>query len=185
MFFKKMLPAVLVALSAQSSLFGFTIINQTNSEKVLVIQEAYRPNNDPGKYPLPLGFSPYEVAIPPNSIYTFSLRERCPVLLVSVVMTKVVKKDDGECTSTSRSTTCYEPYSYQGKFETDITDDWGIVIYKPITNQKPIPFYDPYYAHRTFQARQNLQQGYGIKCLHPGLLEKVTSLEELPEELTN
>jgi hypothetical protein len=101
-----------------------------------------------------------------------------------MVTTKGVKKKGRKKVRTSTKTTCYEPYSYQGSYETHITDDWGLVIHKPIENQKPGSFFDPDYARKSYIARQNLEQGYGIKCLHPKLLEKITSLAELPEELT-
>jgi hypothetical protein len=187
MFLKRIVPTILVAFSTQSSLFGFEIFNLTNSEKVLQLQEAYRPQADkPGNLaaPIPVGYSPYEVSIPANSMHTFRLREPCSVLLVSMVTTKTTIKGHSETVSTSTATTCYEPYSYQGSYETHITDDWGLVIHKPIENQKPGSFFDPDYAHKSYIARRNLEQGYGIKCLHPRLVEKITSLEELPEELT-
>lgn len=187
MFFKKILPTMLVALSAQGSLFGFDIFNLTNSEKVLQIQEAYRPEADqPGNLAtaIPIGYEPYEVSIPANSIHAFHLRESCSVLLVSVVATKVIKQGGNETVSTRTSTTCYEPYSYQGSDETLITDDWGIVVHKPIANQKPMSAFDPDYAYKSYIALRNSEQGYGIKCLHPNLVKKITSLEELPEELT-
>lgn len=176
-----------MAISTQGSLFGFDIFNLTNSEKVLQLQEAHRPQADkPGNLaaPIPVGYSPYEVSIPANSMHTFRLREPCSVLLVSVVTTKTVKKGDSETVSTSTMTTCYEPYSYQGRYETHITDDWGLVIHKPIENQNPVSFFDPDYARKSYIAQRNLEQGYGIKCLHPKLLEEITSLEELSEELT-
>jgi len=187
MFLTRIVPTILMALSTQSSLLGFDIFNLTNSEKVLQLQEAYRPQAEKRgnlAAPISMGYSPYEVTIPANSMQTFRLREDCSVLLVSVVTTKTVKKGDSESVSTSIMTTCYEPYSYQGSYERHITDDWGLVIHQPIENQKPGSFFDPDYAYKSFIARRNLEQGYGIKCLHPRLLEKITSLEELPEELT-
>ena len=187
MFLKRIVPTILVVLSTQSSVFGFEIFNLTNSEKILRLQEAYRPQADkPGNLaaPIPVGYSPYEVSIPANSMHTFRLRESCSVLLVSMVTNKTTKEGHSETVSTSTATTCYEPYSYQGSYETHITDDWGLVIHKPIENQKPGSFFDLDYAHKSYIARQNLERGYGIKCLHPRLVEKMTSLEVLPEELT-
>src|SRR5690348_9768528 len=104
MFLKRIVPTILVALSTQSSLFGFEIFNLTNSEKVLQLQEAYRPQADkPGNLaaPIPVGYSPYEVSIPANSMHTFRLREPCSVLLVSMVTTKTTKKGHSETVSTS------------------------------------------------------------------------------------
>ena len=187
MIFKKIVPALLVALSIQASLFGFDIFNLTSSEKVLKIQEAYRPESDKSgnlAAPTPIGDDPYEVTIPGNSLHTFRLRESCTVLLVSVVTTKTIKKGDIEMVSTRAATTCYEPYDDEDNHQTHITDHWGIVIHKPIENQKPVSFFDRDYAYKNFIAQRNLAQGYGIKCLHPNLLKKITSLEELPAELT-
>lgn len=187
MVLKKIVLVLLLAFGSQTSLFAFDIFNLTSSEKVLELQEAYRPQADkPGNLaaPIPLGYSPSRVSIPANSMHTFRLREPCSVLLVSMVTTTTVTQGDEETVSTSTTTTCYEPYSYQGSYETHITDGWGLVIHKPIENQKPVSFFDTDYARRSFLARRNLEQGYGIKCLHPRLLEKITSLEELPEELT-
>lgn len=186
MFAKKMITAVLLMFSVQGQVFGFVICNLTDSEKVLEIQEAYRPRSDkPGNLasPIPLDYSSYEVSVPAHSSHVFSLREPCSVLLVSVITTKTIKEDDHETVTKSKSTTCYTPYSYQGLSQTHITDDWGLVIHKPIPSQRLGSPFDRDYAYRMFTARQNLAQGYGIKCLHPNLLETITSLEDLPEEL--
>lgn len=201
MFSKKILPALCLAVSAHGALFGFTIINQTDTERVVQIQEAYRPESKTSgtlATPVPFFESPNEMTIPPHSVHTFSLRKSCPVVLVSLVTTEVVQECDNEkcesdecdCEKSDHElvhtrTTCYGSYNYRGRIEPDITDEWGIVIHKPILNQKPAFFLDPDYFLKSYLAKQNLEQGYGIKCLHPALLEKVSSLEELPEELTN
>jgi hypothetical protein len=78
---------------------------------------------------------------------------------------------------------CYEPYSYQGMKEDFVTDDWGLVIHKPMPLPKPRSFLDPDYLNQSFVERMNKERGYGIKCLHPKLLEKVSSFDELPEEV--
>jgi hypothetical protein len=180
---KKILPSVLSALCLHGSAFGFTIINQTDSEKVLEIQEAYRPESDqPGNraFPEPLQEKAHEITIPAHSKATVNLREPCPVLLVGVVTT------EGEfiLSKTSTTTRCYEPYGYKGSDETLLTDEWGIVIHKPLGVPKHVPFSNVTEQFRkAYIAKQNLEQGYGIKCLHPKMLEQVTSLEELPEEL--
>lgn len=183
MVLKKILPSVLAVLSFHGSVFGFTIINQTDSEKVLKLQEAYRPESDqPGNraFPEPLREESHEISIPAHSKATVNLTEPCPVLLVGVVTTKggfILSRTDTK-------TTCYEPYGYQGSDETLLTDEWGIVIHKPIGFPKHVSFSNISERVRKVNlAKKNLEQGYGIKCLHPKLLEQVTSLEELPEEL--
>ncbi len=184
-FLKRMIPTVLATLSAHSSLLGFDIINLTDSEKVVQIQEAYRPQNDKSGNlgaPIPIGYRPYEVSIPANSIHTFPLRESCPILLVSMITSEKVKKGHQQTVTTSTTTTCYEPYDYQNSYQTRITNEWGIVIHKPI--ERSVSFSDPDYGFKSYIDQRNLERGYGIKCLHPKLLEKTISLKELPEELT-
>ena len=180
MFFKKVILSIFATLCLHGSAFCFTIINQTNSERVLRIQEAYRPQADkPGNlaYPVPFDPNPHEISIPANSAHIFHLREPCTVLLVDVVTiekTFTNTTTNTTNTTTNTATTCYGPYGYQGSNETLLTDEWGLIIHKPIENQT-----------KSFFDRYNIKQDYGIKCLHPKLLEKVTSLEELPEELMN
>ena len=180
---KKIVPSLLTVLCFHGSVFGFTIINQTDSEKVLEIQEAYRPqSNEPGNraFPEPLGEKAHELTIPAHSKATVNLTEPCPVLLVGVVTT-----EGGFIASkTSTTTRAYEPYAHNGIDEPLLTDEWGIVIHKPLG----IPKHEPSSTARerfrkAYIAKQNLEQGYGIKCLHPKMLELVTSLDELPEEL--
>lgn len=97
----------------------------------------------------------------------------------------ILTKSEGGMTTTSKMTTCYEPYDYDGVNESDpveepnLTDKWGLVIHKPIVGRQfaANDFYGRY------RAEQNIKQGYGIKCLHPKYLAKVTSLTELPKEL--
>jgi hypothetical protein len=180
---KKILPSVLAVLCFHGSAFSFTIINQTDSEKVLQLQEAYRPESDqPGNrsFPEPLREESHEITIPAHSKATIDLTEPCPVLLVGVVTT-----EGGFILSTTNTmTTCYEPYGYKGSDETLLTDEWGIVIHKPLEIPKHVPFSNVTEQFRkAYTAQRSIEQGYGIKCLHPKLLEQVTSLEELPEEL--
>jgi hypothetical protein len=80
---------------------------------------------------------------------------------------------------------CYEPYDYDGENETLLTDDWGIVIHKPMIQENLDSPFDPNYIYRVYMNQKSKEDGYGIKCLHPKLLEKITSLEDLTEELLN
>ena len=184
MLFKKIVPSLLAMLCFHGSAFGFTIINQTDSDKVLEIQEAYRPESDqPGKvpFPEPLRGEAHKISIPAHSSSTINLTEPCPVLLVSVVTMEV---SWGVLTKTNKVTTCYEPYGLDDKDETLLTDDWGIVIHKPFAvSTRPSGSNYGEYFRKKYIAENNLKQGYGIKCLHPQYLEQVTSLEEFPEEL--
>ncbi|HEY5259064.1 MAG TPA: hypothetical protein VIJ46_00325 [Rhabdochlamydiaceae bacterium] len=184
---KKILFSSVALLSLQGSAFGLTIINQTDAEKILQVQEAKRPPADKSgnvEFPASIGCEPYEIAVPAHSAVMMELREACPVLLIGVVTTEVTMDADGEIESTSTSTTCYEPYGYQGQEETHFSDDWGIVIHKPLPMPQIRGGFDSSYFSKLYFAKRNLEQGYGIKCVHPILLGKVTSLEELPEELT-
>jgi hypothetical protein len=184
---KKVLLSSLALMTLQGSAFALMIINQTDYEKVVQVQEAKRPLADkPGNMasPVSIGYKPYEITLPAHSAVMMQLREACPVLLVGVVTTKVTADAKGERRSTSTTKTVYEPYGYQGQEETNFSDDWGFVIHKPLPMPQFRGAFDSSYSSKLFFARRNLEQGYGIKCVHPLLLEKITSLDELPEELT-
>lgn len=176
--FNKLILAFIVGLSSLSqSVFAITIINQTDSDKVIKIEEAYRPTSDkPGDLavPISLGYPSEKIKIPPHSLQTIPLKTTAPVLLVTVIS----KKKDSKKTKTIESTTCYEPYDFQDQQEEYFTDDWGFVIHKPIEG-KYSPFSNPNY----WDIEMAQKEGYGIKCFHPLLLTKITSLEELPEDL--
>jgi hypothetical protein len=180
---KKVLSSILAALCFHGSVFGFTIINQTDTDKVLEIQEAYRPGSDqPGNvpFPKPLREEAHKISIPAHSSASIHLTE-CPDLLVSVVTTEV---SWGVLTKTDKVTTCYEPYGLGDKAANLLTDDWGIVIHKPFAvPTRPSGSDYGEYFRKKYIAENNLKQGYGIKCLHPQYLEQVASLEDLPEEL--
>lgn len=164
-------------LCLSQSMFAITIINQTDSDKTIKIEEAYRPAPEkPGDLdnPISLGCQPEKITILAHSIQTIPLKTTPPILLVTVIN----KKKNGKKTTTTEQTTCYEPYDFKDQREEYFNDDWGLVIHKPIEG-KHLPFSDPNY----WDLETVKRQGYGIKCLHPLLLVKVTSLEELPEEL--
>lgn len=175
---KKLISTLLIGVFGLSqSAFAVTIINQTDSDKVIKIQEAYRPDPDkPGDLaaPISFGYPSEEIKIAALSIQTIPLRTNSPVLLVTIISQK---KDDKKSTTTE-ITTCYEPYVFQDQQEEYFTDDWGFVIHKPIEG-KYLPFSNPNY----WDLEMAKKQGYGIKCFHPLLLVKITSLEELPEDL--
>lgn len=168
---KKILCAGLGVFGLFQSLSAITVINQTDTEKVIQIVEAYRP--EPGKFPAALlKEDPEAVTVAPHSIQTIPLRTQTALLLVSITTTK--KTEEG--VTTDKVTTCYAPCKHGNQKAEFFSDDWGFVIHKPVV-KKSAGVMD----HFNFvQAKKN---GYGIKCFDPLLLSKVTSLEELPEEL--
>ncbi len=167
-------------LVLSSSTACLTIINQTSTEKVLRLQEAFRPEpqkNQTLAQPKPLFEEPLAITIPASSIAEITLREDCPVLLCTVVsQTKKLEETD-EVTYTSKITTCYEPYDY-GWFsaEKNLTNEWGLVFHEPYTYSKN------HGLSGIYKTKRDADQGYGIKCLHPELLKK-TTVKELPEEI--
>jgi hypothetical protein len=176
--FNKVILAFIVGIFGLSQpVFAITIINQTDSDKIIKIEEAYRPASDkPGDLaaPISLGYRSEKIKIPAHSIQTIPLKATAPVLLVTVIS----KKKDDKKTTTTENTTCYEPYDFQDQQEEYFTDDWGFVIHKPIEGK-----YLPFSNRNYWDLEMAKKQGYGIKCFHPLLLVKVTSLEELPEDL--
>lgn len=169
---KKILIACLGVLALSQSLSAITIINQTDVERTIQIEEAYRPAPDQAgetKSPVPLlKESPKAVKIAAHSMQSIPLRTEATVLLVHVTEKTRAKKK----VTTTKSTTCYEASSYQVYPDDEnrvvtFTDEWGFVIHKPTSRCG-------YWTQ---------QQGYGIMCFTPSLLAEVTSLDELPEEL--
>ncbi len=176
-FFKTSCKA-LVTFGFFQSVFAITIINQTNSDKIIKIEEAYRPtSNKPENLaaPIPLDYDFKEIKVSAHSTQTIPLKTNSSVLLVTVISEK---QDSDNTVIRTESKTCYEPYDFQGYREKYFTDDWGFVIHKPIEGQHLSPSNPNYWS-----LRRAKNQGYGIKCLHPVLLTKITSLEELPEDL--
>ncbi len=153
---------------------AFTIINQTDASKVIEIQEAYRPApKEPGELcaPQSLGYCCKKTTLSPYSSLDVTLKHNPSVLLVSII----TEKKKGRKITTTKETTCYEHYDYLGQYVENFDDNWGLVIHKPI-DLKNSDFLSDYWN------RINQERGYGIKCLHPQLLTKFTSAEELPEE---
>jgi|GEM_PF-2490646 len=177
--FRKLLLAL--AALVHSSTFAFTIINQTDSKKIITLKESYRPQCDiPGNLerPIPLGYKVLKVIVPAKSSQVVFLREPCGVILMGI--TTKEKKKNGEKT-TCHWETCYEPYSYNGQNEQLITDEWGIVIHEPF--EQTLSLFDPNYSDKSYFLNKAMEQGYGIKCLHPKILEKINSFDSIPDEL--
>jgi len=170
---KKVMTLISVLLVTSQTVMAFTIINQTELKKSLKLEEAKRPKE--GAMPVAIGKGPHIIEVPPKSIRTIELSEPCPVLLLHTTTT--TKKQDKTVTSTS--TTCYEPYDYGNQKEKFITNDWGIVIHKPLT-RKGVVSRDRFAEE--FTRSQNLRNGYGVKILHPKFLVQ-TSVDQLPAEL--
>lgn len=187
MFYKKICTLIIfmIVFFQSQSIFAFTIINQTDSEKILKIQEAYRPVSEGNlNAPVPIGHLPHEITVPSKSVYYLDLVEPCPVLLVGVkTIVEEMETDTGRFCRTTTTTTCYEPYECGDQKESLINDGWGLVIHNPILNPNLGNSFSPNYFVKKHQWEQTKKQGYGIKCLHPKLLEKVNSLDELPEDL--
>lgn len=164
-------------LSFSQSLFAITIINQTDSAKTIRLEEVYRPTADKHgdlAAPIPFGNSSTKITIAPHAMQKIPLKNAPRVLLFTVISSK--KK--GKKTKTTEVTTCYEPYDYDDHQEC-FNDDWGFVIHKPLDGFV-LPFTD-FLQQMKYENEQ--KQGYGIKCLHPLLMIKVTSLKEFPEDL--
>jgi len=163
-------------LGFSQSIFAFTIINQTDSEKVIRIQEAFRPHSDrPGNLaaPIPFGVPARQITIAPHCREIILLQSTPTVLLVTII----TKKKNGRRTKTIEETTCHETFPFQDRFEDEFNDDWGLVIHKPI-REDCFPFFNDRWI-----LRRELEQGFGIRCLHPLLLGTITSMEELSEEV--
>ena len=196
MFYKKLFTALIITLiSTTQPIFAFTIINQTDLKKVLIIEEALERKEVIRKGAHvqttteveSLGHPPHKITILPKTIVHFDLKEPCTDLIVGV-KTVTVKKGKGKKTkNTITSSTAYGVYDYQeDQPETHITNAWGLVIHNPLPmpNVDNLDYFDFFERMNVKRAWENTkEQGYGIKCLHPKLLEKVTSLDELPAEL--
>lgn len=172
--FNRLILLILVGLFGSSqSAFAITIISQTDSEKEVEIEEAYRPASDkPGSLvsAKSFGYPSKKITIAAHSVGTIPLSTTSPLLLVRVLNKT---KNSREMRESS-----FESYDFEDQQADEFNDDWGFVIHKPIVG-KSLSFFDPNYW--TFEYAK--QRGYGIKCLHPLLLFQVTSLEELPEDL--
>ncbi len=171
-----------IASVSTCHIYSFTIVNQTDEKKTISIEEAYRPKSEDPRQklaPVSLGHSPIDLTIEPKSAMEFDLRESCSVLLVNV--TSVQKSSNSHMTSTSsvKRQTCYEPYNHQGENYHQFTDDWGLLFYQP----EDLPEISKRDIHAYFTRRAALEQGYGIKCLHPIFLESVSPSGSLPEVL--
>lgn len=153
------------AVGFTQSLSAFTVINQTDKDRVLTLQEAYRPEAEmPGNLerPIALNSTPIRVVVPAKSAIITDIAP-CTVLLVN--MKEIVRR--GKKNVSAMSLSCYEPYSLNQFPVDEITDDWGLVIHDPIPTAWSLPWEKP----------------YGIKLVHPELLEKIDSLDVLPVEL--
>ncbi len=90
-----------------------------------------------------------------------------PVLLVTIV----TKDKTEDVCAIGHEYFCYEPYDYENQREEFFHDGWGLVIHNRLESTD-------YLLSRRFNCWT-----YGIKCLHPLLLKKVSLFGELPEEL--
>jgi len=162
----------------------FAVINQTTTDKNLEIFEAQRPTSDKPtelKWPEPLNpKKPHTLKVPAKSKALCSIQP-CSVILVSVVTTTKQRNGLKKSTTTSKTTTCYEPYNCDVTKDANgakIDNNWGLVIHNPLPAKANDDWMTRYHKGKQTEC------GYGIKCLHPKDLEKVTSLDELPQELT-
>lgn len=175
--------ALVALFLAENAANAFTVMNQTDAEKMLIIREAKFVQTSSGSEVQPLDKPPHEMTIPPKQIYTFDLTESCTNLLISVVSFQERVIDNKVVGTQSTTTMAYAPYNYQGLKSTHITNEWGVVVHNPT----PMPDFGDWrstqYYSKKFRWDQSVKDGYGIKCLHPNALEKVTSLDELPKEL--
>lgn len=168
---------------AENAAYAFTVINQTDAEKMLIIREAKFVQIKNGSEVRPLDLPPHEMTIPPKQIYTFDLTESCTNLLISVVSFQERVIDNKIVGTKSTTTTAYVPYNYQGVKATHITNDWGVVVHNPTPQPDFGDWHSSQYYSKRFDWEQSVENGYGIKCLHPKALEKVASMDELPKEL--
>lgn len=156
----------LLGLVYSQSLSAFLVINQTDKDRLVELQEAYRPGQAAGQWAMPIALndSPEQLRVPAKAIVETEILS-CEVLLVSVVE----HSNTGNVERTSRMTKAYSPYSLDSSTVREITDDWGIVFHKPVGT--PNPFLPPW------------AKEYGIKLIHPDLISKIESMDELPAEL--
>ena len=178
---KTILTFSLALLGLCQSAFAITFINQTNSVKRFEVVEAYRPVPEKAgdlAAPKSLGHTPKKITLAPHSQATLHLKSTPNVLLISTIK-KTVK---GKKTTTLKETLCFEPYDFQNQPENHFHDAWGFVIHKPLEEQ-PLSISDPDYFLKKRDLEDVKERGYGIMCLHPLLLIKVTSVEMLPKEL--
>lgn len=169
---------IFITLAFITSMQAFTVINQTGEERFLSLQEAYRPTPEQfngSSFPLAYNKEPITVALAPHSVKEVKLRRNCPVLLIEVLSTEITEDKQ---TQICRQT-CDEPYDYQGDDYTEFTNDWGLVIYSP--NDLEDPGFKNFSKH--FHYKMTLKQGYGIKALHPKLLELTNETGQLPYAL--
>lgn len=163
-------------------LYSFTIVNQTDTEKTISIEEAYRPKSKDSREklaPVSLGHSPIVLTVEPKSEAEFDLRENCAVLLVNVTSTQTSSNGYQTTNKTIKRQTCYEPYNYQGENFLQFTDDWGLLFYQP----EDLPEVSTRNFNAYFARKTAVDQGYGIKCLHPIYLENVSPTGNLPDML--
>lgn len=122
------LVAGMIVLS--QSLSAFAVVNQTDKDRVVILQEASRP--PPARYPgwleMPVAVDPIQrmVRVPAHKLVAVDL-EPCSVLLVHMVEWPI---RDG-IPQESHYASCYEPYSVGQPEPTSIENDWGLVIYDP------------------------------------------------------
>ena len=165
---------------------AFTIINQTKYDTDLTIIEAccsiskYDPNALGDPEPLS---EPHDITVPAKSQIEITLTRECPVLIVRATTGMCKKVLDSSSNLVIRRIeeakiieSFYRPYSYQYDWSPYITNEWGLVIHEPAAVQ--LCDFSRARGDKQFDA----QRGYGIKCLHPLLLEK-TTVDQLPEEL--
>ncbi len=160
---KSILLLSLAGLFATQPLSGFTIINQTDSKRVLVIQEAYRPDSDLQRKllctPEPLHPNKHKVTVPPRSFVEMDI-DPCPVLMISTKKKSSKKKRfGGSKTSKSSSTFCFERYEVRDGAVHSFDNDWGLVLFEGPTGRLE------------------------AKTVRPELVDQIDPDGELPDEL--
>lgn len=159
--FKRALLFGFCALACHQPLQAFLVVNQTDKDRVLSLQEAYRPV--PTESPVPLNKKAKKITVPAHSSTIVEMTP-CSVLLLNTFETPAKKKKKAV-----KLTSCYEPYHMDGSDAAEMTNDWGLVIH--LSDTKPNPFL-PDSANE-----------YGVKLVHPDLLNQVDPYGGLPIEL--
>ncbi|SCA58876.1 hypothetical protein AB751O23_AX_00060 [Chlamydiales bacterium SCGC AB-751-O23] len=171
---------------------AFCIINQTDKDRTLILEEAYRPAPKKAgslEYPISLNKKPKELLVPAKSYFAAQINP-CSLLLLRL---KEISLQEGNTKGTVQETTstttrCYGAYDFKEKASFGISDIWSALSFtqkkvSEIDNTWGLLIHDSIPDPMSRFLPSGLIRDYEIRILDPTLLEKVDSLEALPEEL--
>lgn len=157
-FLSKLLCTIAANFMLAHPLSAFTIINQTKENRVVYLQESYRPtaqNLGDLERPIPLNTKPNKLIIPAKSLISAKI-SHCSILVVK----------EGYLKGSSLRSRCFEPYSIDSNKEKEIADDWGILIIQSNEN-----------------ASSRINTGCSMKLVHPKLVRLIGSVDSYPKDL--